>query len=1100
MKNYQLICKSLWYYRRTFLMVIAGLILSSAILTGALIVGDSVRYTLKRMALLRLGQTHFVLDVQDRYVPLSLSERFEETLQVKTASVLIQRGTVLNPDKQRRVNQIQVVGVDADFWAMGNARNPFRNIDENWIVINSHLAKQLNVQSGDDIVLRFEKANAFPLGLSFASTSDQFESKRLSIHQIVDDEQFGRFGLESSQLAPYTIFVPLKRLGWWIDAPNCFNKMLIGSEDTDRVIDEVQLYNVLKTQFRLQDAQLELQTLQNNKSDYTLKSDRVFINHSVLESIQNSEFNAVPVLTYFVNKIQMGNQFSPYSFVTGIDADWYPQSMTVHDIVLNQWLAEDLKADVGDSVQLHFDILNVQGILESDSCNFCVKKIVPINYRDIDESLTPDLPGLSDAQNCSDWDFGADIDLDLIRDKDEQYWDQYKETPKAFILYQSAQQFWENVYGNTTAIQINNSNDSFAEIERKLSRLIDPVRLGFYFRPVRDEALRSSQYGVDFGELFLGLSFFVMAAAFLLTTILFHFSLDQRQDEIKMYHDIGLPQSLIYRQILGEGVLLAAIGSAIGLIAGLFYNQLLLWGLSSVWKGTVGTSEFVVSIKPETLIMAFIIHLILAILILWLGLNRHLKRLYFNQEKRPDLNTNARFNVQRVVAILSGLSIVSVPLIFVLMPDDAQQASGLFFLTGGLLLLGLIGFSTSFIMNTRQTFLNKKHQWIAMALHSWQLNKWRHLMTVLLLSLSVFTIIGVGVNRKTGAHNPYARSSGTGGFAFYGEFSLPFVRNLNDIKVQNDLGLLESGIDSLEFLLCRSAHDGDASCLNLNQISTPRILSVDPEQLNQKGAFHFVQLKEGLSRENPWLHLDRKMDPNTIPAVADLGVLLWGMFKSVGDTIQYQNQFGEALQLVLIGAIENSVFQGNVLISESNFEKHFPGNEGYTTLLADLPLDHKEQFRNIFQQNLSDYGIELQDTAERLIRFLVVENTYLSIFMALGGLGVLIGTIGMGILTARNILERRNQLAIMHALGFTDRQIRSLILLEHGLLLALGILIGMLSGMIATWPMFSESVSHPSYQFLGIIIMALLFNGLIWTFFAYHLSTKGELVQSLREE
>ncbi len=1097
MKIYHLIFKSLWFYRRTSLMVLAGMALSAAILTGALIVGDSVRFTLKRMALLRLGDTHTLLQMADRYVPSDLADSLHQHLNVPVAPVLFRQGTALHPESQRRVNRIQVIGADVRFWETGNADNVFEFTPDNAVVLNTHLAERLSVRPGDELVFRFEKANTFPLGISFTSTSDQFFSRRLTIDKIIDDDQFGRFGLEPTQIAPNTVFLPLKTLGEYIDAERQCNLILIGSDKTGKTPDKTRLYEALSEVFRIDYAQLALVSGQNG---FDLKSERIFINQSVLNALQSSDMAVNPVLTYFADQIRRHDRFTPYSFVTGMDAGWYPPDMTLHDIVLNTWIANDLNASVGDSVTLHYEVLNHRKLLQTDSSRFCVKKIIPVRYKNVNAALTPDLPGLTEAQNCSDWDFGADIELDLIRPKDEAYWDEYGSTPKAFITYEAARQLWENVYGNCTSIRIQADNISHQTLEKKLSSLIEPAGLGFYFRPVRRQAIEASQSGVDFGELFLGLSFFVMAAAFLLTAILFHFSLDQRKHEIKTDYHLGLPRTMIYRQILSEGIILIVLGSVAGLIAGLFYNQVILWGLSSVWQGSVGTSEFEIHIKPFTLLTGFISHFIIVLFILWMGLNRHLKKLYFDQTMQSQLKrAGTAIRIQKVVFTVSVVFILSVALIFIFIPLNPNKVSGMFFLTGILLLAGFIGLLASFIMNQKQTFIGKRYQMLAFAMHAWQLHRWRHLLTIGLLSLSVFTLIGVGVNRKTASYSDQ-HTSGTGGYEFYAESSLPLVRNLNDFTLQKQLGFIEAGLDSVEFLLCRSAHGGDASCLNLNQIDNPRILSVDPDQLNAKGAFQFVRLQEGLPSENPWLHLNRSLDKDVIPAVADMGVMTWGMMKSIGDTLTYQNQSGDFVYLILTGAIENSVFQGNVLIAESHFESHFPNNEGYTVFLADMPRNQKQQFRQTIQQNLGDYGIDLQNTTQRLADFLTVENTYLSIFMALGGLGVLIGTIGMGILTARNIFERRAQLGLMKAVGFNYQQIRRLILYEQALLLIAGIIIGTVSGLTATWPMVSQSVSKTAYPFLAVMLLLILSNGLIWIVIAYRSALKGELIDALREE
>ena len=93
---------------------------------------------------------------------------------------------------------------------------------------------------------------------------------------------------------------------------------------------------------------------------------------------------------------------------------------------------------------------------------------------------------------------------------------------------------------------------------------------------------------------------------------------------------------------------------------------------------------------------------------------------------------------------------------------------------------------------------------------------------------------------------------------------------------------------------------------------------------------------------------------------------------------------------------------------------------------------------------------------DRLARFNQVQNTYLSIFLALGGLGLILGSAGLAVIVARNVLDRRAELALLKTTGFKDRSIQWLVLSEHWLLLLAGTLIGLVSAAIAVLPSLSS--------------------------------------------
>ena len=199
----------------------------------------------------------------------------------------------------------------------------------------------------------------------------------------------------------------------------------------------------------------------------------------------------------------------------------------------------------------------------------------------------PEFPGLADVDNCRDWKPGIPINLDSIRPKDEKYWDDYRGTPKAFITLEAGQAAWRNRYGNLTAVRYPWREGLAQELDQRLRSEIDPATVGLLFQPVRERGLRAGSEGTDFGELFLGLSMFLIASAVILTGLLFVFGVEGRSSQVGMLLAIGWPARRIKRLLLAEGGLIALLGTIIGVGAGLLYTQLIVYGLSTFWKGAV---------------------------------------------------------------------------------------------------------------------------------------------------------------------------------------------------------------------------------------------------------------------------------------------------------------------------------------------------------------------------------------------------------------------------------------------------------------------------------------------------------------------------------
>src|SRR3954463_9463212 len=112
MNSPTIILRSIAFYWRTHLGVILGAALGAMVLIGALLVGDSVKATLRRQAELRIGRADVAMTGGDRFFRAALAEAAD----YKAAAVLMVRATVARADGAARVNVAQLLGVDERFW------------------------------------------------------------------------------------------------------------------------------------------------------------------------------------------------------------------------------------------------------------------------------------------------------------------------------------------------------------------------------------------------------------------------------------------------------------------------------------------------------------------------------------------------------------------------------------------------------------------------------------------------------------------------------------------------------------------------------------------------------------------------------------------------------------------------------------------------------------------------------------------------------------------------------------------------------------------------------------------------------------------------
>jgi ABC-type antimicrobial peptide transport system permease subunit len=318
-----------------------------------------------------------------------------------------------------------------------------------------------------------------------------------------------------------------------------------------------------------------------------------------------------------------------------------------------------------------------------------------------------------------------------------------------------------------------------------------------------------------------------------------------------------------------------------------------------------------------------------------------------------------------------------------------------------------------------------------------------------------------------------------------------------------------TALAGVEFVPLRLRDGDEASCLNLNRAQKPRLLGVKPELLADRHAFTFAKLADGAVVDNPWLTLHRRkfspkngvpLYPEEVPAIGDEASIVWAMGKKVGDTLDYTDERGRAFKIRLVGAVANSILQGNLIIAEDEFVARFPSESGYRMFLIDAPSKSVNEISKTLSRALRDTGLELTPTSRRLAAFNAVQNTYLSTFQVLGGLGLLLGSVGLGVVVMRNVLERRSELALLLAVGFRRRAVQMMVMSEHGALLLAGLAVGMVAALAAVLLALLSPGSNVPYGSLALTLGAVLLSGAVWTWLAAAFALRGRLLDALRNE
>ena len=1099
MSFWLLVFRSLSYYWRINLLMALGVALTSAILSGALVVGDSVRESLRRNAAARLSKIDSALTGGERFFTESLASRIDS----RAVPVLQVEGTVSIQGGSKRSNQVQILGVNSRFWALSfSGKRPGDFSGNGGLAINDVLARRLDLGLEDTLICRVEIPGELSKDAPLSGESEQTEPFNGKVKAIVGADQMGRYSLRAEQVPRGTVFLSLSRLQEILEKPGRVNLLLAPAEVSE------SLPVKAGEQWTLADAALSIQ--EGTAGDATgysrMTSARVFIDAKTSKiAVEEAGNAASAALTYLANRIECGGKLNPYSMITGAEpgpASPVPADLKESEIVLSKWLAEDLGASAGDTVSISYYVVGTGRKLEEKSASFKVHSIGAIGEKGWDRSWTPEFPGIFEVDDLDEWEPGIPIDQSLIRDKDEDFWDNHRATPKAFLTLAAARELFVNRFGDATSIRFAGLEPS--GYEKKLKERLSLGDIGLTIRPLGEEASAAVENSLDFGVLFASMSFFLILAALVLTALLFVFGVEHRANQIGLLLAAGFSGGKARRLFLAEAFLLTIGGALVGLLFGWVYTKLALRGMSGVWQDAAAGIDFVYHFRPETLAMAFFGTVGLAMVVVWLA-SRAVTRVQPSQLIASGMSPSSSGRLRSggfagtiwfwglIVFLLAGIGCLIAP-----KTEGGMAEQGLFFGAGFCLTLaGVCG--CALWLRRLENSASPVRDLSTLGRQNAVRRKGRSLAVAGLMAAGVFMVTAINSFRLEGERGAARRDSGTGGFSYAGESNLPIYEDLNSPEGREKYGLDNFPEDAFTVIPFRVSDGDDASCLNLNRAQRPRLMGVDPELLKRAGSpFSFSKnpkVKEYLAWDSLSLPIE------ALPAVLDMNTAAYALRVKPGDRIAYENAQGNEFQVEVAALLKTSILQGNLIISEENFIRQFPNSGGYRFFLLDCAnQDQSEEIAAHLTRMFRGRGLEMRPAADRLNEFNAVQNTYLSIFSTLGGLGVLLGTVGLGIVAGRNVMERKGQLGLLQAIGFDRRSLTGMILSEHWFLHVLGVVIGAGAALVAVAPKLAQRASDLPWPLLIGVNAAILVGGLVFCWLAARVALQGKLIDSLRSE
>jgi ABC-type lipoprotein release transport system permease subunit len=624
--------RSILYYWRSNTAIILACAAAVAVIAGSLLVGSSVKASLTSRALERLGTMNHVIMARGLFFREALAHEMSTGSKGLFIPAVYMQGTVEDPETGIVIPKVNVIGVEDTFWDLYPGYGK-KELKGRKAVLNKLLADDLGISESTPILLNIPRYGAVSRGSLFGRRRREeiMTSMRLTAGAVIPDSGPGLFTLSNDMIQPRTLFVSLAWFQKRVKKKNKANVILVSSKETLDVLNKKLADTATMEDFGFK-------TVVNKEKGYIyIQSRSLTLSEPAVQAAREAgKKNGLAVSNtsiYLFNEMKKGDKAVPYSTVAGFesyDAAPFPDLpivkgssdlKDVHDIILNTWTADDLAAEAGDSITVTYYKPVKMGNLETGTQTFRIKGITALEGSARDPKLVPEFEGITDSDTISEWDSPFDIDMNKIRQKDEDYWDEYKATPKAFISIETAKELWggtDNDKSYITSVRFMPSKPADLEklakdLEKDFQELFEPGSGGVYITNTREQALQAGQGSADYSMLFISMSMFLIVSVLGLIGLLFRLLVERRMKQNGILLATGSSPRAVTAILLFEGAVMAFVGGVLGIPLGILYTDLMLNGIKKWGVGSLIPIRFEVYTDPVSIIIGVCVGVMAAV-------------------------------------------------------------------------------------------------------------------------------------------------------------------------------------------------------------------------------------------------------------------------------------------------------------------------------------------------------------------------------------------------------------------------------------------------------------------------------------------------------
>ena len=629
----------------------------------------------------------------------------------------------------------------------------------------------------------------------------------------------------------------------------------------------------------------------------------------------------------------------------------------------------------------------------------------------------------------------------------------------------------------------------------------------FIVAKAKADSVQGATEGADrLAQVFVLLSFFTIIAGVLLIVNIFVMLAEERKGEMGVARALGMRRKNLVQSFVSEGLLYALLSSVVGMFGGLLIAGVILWGFSQVFQGGFG-GGFVLTWTISDLLTGFAIGFLITMATIGIASFRVSKLNIVRAirdipEPVPHRSTRRQIAVGAVLVALGALGTISslatknlilqeagpsalaiglaVLTMRITSPRRVFTVAGilmlawllspwkffstetaditLFILVGLLLILGglliVLFNSESVLAVATRLFRSRTWRPVVRTAIAYPMNKkFRTGATLASIALVMFTIATMScIQAMVSSSISTANYRESGGFQLLGSSAIPIPNwdaafsDYSRTPAGSASIADQHGIPQARIRITPAAHPSveyTSSLIGVPSSWTP------PLPLQARAANYSDDAAAWAAiQANPDVAI---LDGSVVPN--NFGPNFGSFSAVVGDLFRYTNATGATRNVRVIGILYEQFAQG-LWVSAS-------------TVKADVRMEAA----SLFYFQVKD-GVDVTKAGHDLERYFlpyqlltldiqglinqILETTMgvFNLLQAYLALGLIVGIAGLGVITMRNVVERRQETGALRALGFRKSMVLRSFLFELSFIALTGIAMGVALGIALSYDLF----------------------------------------------